>query len=189
MITRIFRGKLVVIGDQGVGKTALLNMFVSDGREYPKNYSMTFAPEVSIKLVHIPNTNDAVELIIYDCPGIDLYYELLNKFWNGPDLLMVVFDLTNKNTLDSVANWINLAKKAKWRGNGGIPIAPVLLGNKIDLENRLVCQGEEPVLVADRYNMKYFFGSVKNNQGLEDPFQFIADSFYKYSLKNYSEDS
>ena len=73
---------------------------------------------------------------------------------------MVVFDVTNKKSLESVNHWVNLAKKVKWRGNNGSSIASILLGNKTDLHNRLVCKEEDAIQIADRFNMKYFFGSV-----------------------------
>ena len=36
----ILRTKCAIVGDATVGKTSLTQMFVTDGREYPKNYNM-----------------------------------------------------------------------------------------------------------------------------------------------------
>ena len=78
----VLRTKLVVVGDWSVGKTAAVQQFLNAGTAFPKNYSMTLGGEVGIfslesfplwqvssKLVHIPDTSDAVELLILDCSG------------------------------------------------------------------------------------------------------------------------
>ena len=79
-----------------VGKTALVQQFLNAGTAFPKSYSMTLGAEVvawsfflmfivhlvsmfiiqlfilsqvASKLVHIPDTSDAVELLILDCSG------------------------------------------------------------------------------------------------------------------------
>ena len=78
----VLRTKLVVVGDWSVGKTAAVQQFLNAGTAFPKNYSMTLGGEVgffslnsfplcqvSSKLVHIPDTSDAVELLILDCSG------------------------------------------------------------------------------------------------------------------------
>ena len=59
----------MVVGDWAVGKTAVVQQFLNAGTAFPKNYSMTLGGEVSSKLVHIPDTSDAVELLILDCSG------------------------------------------------------------------------------------------------------------------------
>ena len=67
-----------------MGKTALVQQFLNAGTAFPKSYSMTLGAEVVVwsfflhvhlvsqvasKLVHIPDTSDAVELLILDCSG------------------------------------------------------------------------------------------------------------------------
>ena len=66
-----------------MGKTALVQQFLNAGTAFPKSYSMTLGAEVvdwslsslfilsqvASKLVHIPDTSDAVELLILDCSG------------------------------------------------------------------------------------------------------------------------
>lgn len=72
----------------------------------------------------------------------------------------MVFDVTKKKSLDSVIEWNTIISKSKWRGAKNGPIASVLFGNKLDLENRRACPDEEAIQVADSFDMKYFSGSV-----------------------------
>jgi len=90
----VLRSKLVVVGDWAVGKTALVQQFLNAGAAFPKSYSMTLGAEVASKLVHIPDTSDAVELLILDCSGREVYADHIARAWSGASLVLAVFDCT-----------------------------------------------------------------------------------------------
>uniref|UniRef100_A0A1B6C4V0 Uncharacterized protein n=2 Tax=Clastoptera arizonana TaxID=38151 RepID=A0A1B6C4V0_9HEMI len=62
MPANIYRSKLVFIGECTVGKTALLQMIISDGREYPKTYNMWDQPNLLMIVYDVTSkyTFDAV---------------------------------------------------------------------------------------------------------------------------------
>ncbi|XP_014261059.1 intraflagellar transport protein 27 homolog [Cimex lectularius] len=182
MPMRLFRGKLVLIGDAAVGKSAICQTFATDGSEFPKNYNMTLGAEVYQKQIQISGTEDLVELLIYDSPSFEMYIELLDSFWRSPHLLMVVYDVTNKKSLEAVSDWVSTARQVQWQGPNNGPIASVLFANKDDLEQRRQCGENEGLEMAEQYLMKFFTGSAKNNQGLEDPFRYLANAFYQHSI-------
>uniref|UniRef100_R4G3C9 Putative gtp-binding protein h-ray n=1 Tax=Rhodnius prolixus TaxID=13249 RepID=R4G3C9_RHOPR len=171
------------LGNPATGKTAISQVFISDGREFPKNYNMTLSAEVNSKFIQIPGKEDAVELLVYDSPSLDLYVDCLDSFWNNPDLLMIIYDVTNKKSLEDVKYWYSICMKTKWKGKSSSPIATVLFANKSDLDKRRICTDEEGISMAESLDMKYFSGSAKNNHGLEDPFRFLASEFYQYNLR------
>ena len=72
----VLRCKIVIVGDAGVGKTALTQVFHSGGPTFPKNYMMTVGAEFLSKQVPIPNTNAVVELYIFDCAGQSIFNQL-----------------------------------------------------------------------------------------------------------------
>jgi len=57
------------MGDPAVGKSALTQMFHSNGQRFPKVYNMTCGVDFSAKAVKIPETEEAVELHIFDTAG------------------------------------------------------------------------------------------------------------------------
>ncbi|KAL1117427.1 hypothetical protein AAG570_004753 [Ranatra chinensis] len=178
---KLYRAKLAIVGDTTVGKTAMVQMFTSDGGKFPKAYNMTFAPEVVTKRIPIHNTEDSVELLIYDSPGTDLYENYLNKFWNKPHLLLYVFDSTNPKTLDSVeGRWVKLVSSCDWFH--GRPTASAIFGNKTDMPDR-DCTDDQGEAVASRLGSKYFWGSAKDNQGLDEVFYYLAEEFHKFSKR------
>ncbi|XP_015215066.2 intraflagellar transport protein 27 homolog isoform X3 [Lepisosteus oculatus] len=73
------RAKCILVGDAAVGKSALSQMFRSDGSHFQKNYSMTAGVEVLTRTVHIPDTSDGVELFIFDSAGKEVFLEACEK--------------------------------------------------------------------------------------------------------------
>ena len=91
------------MGDIQSGKSAIAKQLVSDGTNYPKNYLMTHAVELSVKDINIPDTNDVVELYLIDCSGREVYREMLaESVWADADLLVAVYDVTREDTFDSI---------------------------------------------------------------------------------------
>ena len=57
------------MGDPAVGKSALTQMFHSNGQRFPKAYNMTCGVDLQVKPVKIPETEEAVELHVFDTAG------------------------------------------------------------------------------------------------------------------------
>ncbi|ERE84435.1 putative intraflagellar transport protein 27 like protein [Cricetulus griseus] len=52
--------KCILAGDSAVGKTALVQMFRSDGTHFQKNYTLTTGVDLVVKTVPVLDTNDSV---------------------------------------------------------------------------------------------------------------------------------
>ena len=78
-MTNVLRAKLLVVGDSAVGKTAVVQQFANSGAAFPKNYSMTLGADVVTKTINIPDTSDAVELVMVDCSGKAVNHDILAK--------------------------------------------------------------------------------------------------------------
>ena len=64
-------------GDAEVGKTAVVQMFQTNGKTFPKNYLSTSGVDLAVKVVNIPDTDTAVELYIHDCAGSELHRHMM----------------------------------------------------------------------------------------------------------------
>merc|ERR1712001_565178 len=63
-IPNVLKAKVCVVGESGIGKTAICHQITSDGTDFPKNYIVTQLSEISVKTIKIPDTNDIVELYL-----------------------------------------------------------------------------------------------------------------------------
>ncbi|PSN37926.1 Intraflagellar transport protein 27 [Blattella germanica] len=181
-MSNILRTKCAIVGDSTVGKSALTHMFLSDGREFPKNYNMTFGVDLSVKTIAIPDSNDIVEMFIYDSSGRDLYIDCLTKYWHVPNILMAVFDVTSEISLESVCRWVALVRSAMpQKAASNTP--GVLFGNKTDMAERRVVSPKAGAAMAEKLGLTYFEGSAKENQGIEEPFFLLAHEWHKLYME------
>ncbi|KAM4671467.1 intraflagellar transport protein 27 homolog isoform 2-T5 [Amazona ochrocephala] len=172
--TQIFYG-FGFAGDPTVGKSALAQMFRTDGAHFQKNYTLTTGIELLVKAVSIPETNDSVEFFIFDSAGKDLFSEVLEKLWEQPNVLCLVYDITNEQSFNNCAKWLEKLKAQA----AGMHIPGVLVGNKTDLVGRRVVEQKQAQEWAEKHGLEYCEMSVKEMKNFETPFHILAKSFHQ----------
>lgn len=73
---------------------------------------------------------------------------------------MMVYDVTNSKSLETIPIWFEMCRQVDWRSKTGSPVASVLLGNKADLQHRRKLQEPQGLAMAERYLMKHFISSA-----------------------------
>lgn len=63
--------KVVVVGEAGVGKSALIQTFCSNGQQITKDYVMTLVADIASKIIEVDEDTD-VELFFFDVSGRDI---------------------------------------------------------------------------------------------------------------------
>ncbi|CAG5126647.1 unnamed protein product [Candidula unifasciata] len=171
----VLRCKCVIVGDSAVGKSSIAQVFHSDGAHFPKNYTMTQGVEVLVKSVNIPETQDSVEIYIYDSAGKDIFSDLVKQFWDHPSVVMVVYDCTNEASLSNSLTWLEKVRAL----TPDIHIPGVLLANKTDLDKRRVVTPKVGRETAQSSKLEYFECSAKEMRNVDTPFFFLANEYYK----------
>ncbi|XP_064511087.1 intraflagellar transport protein 27 homolog isoform X2 [Pseudopipra pipra] len=147
--------KCLLAGDPAVGKSALAQMFRSDGAHFQKNYTLEF--------------------FIFDSAGKDLFSEMLEKLWEQPNVLCLVYDVTNEQSFNNCTKWLE-----KLRAQAvGVHIPGVLVGNKTDLADRRVVEQKEAQKWAEKHGLEYCEMSVKEMKNFEAPFHILAKLFHQ----------
>ncbi|KAI8841318.1 GTP-binding protein rho1 [Chytridium lagenaria] len=119
------RKKLVVVGDGGCGKTALL--MVHSGLEFPEVYVPTIFENFVSTII---TQNKCVELSLWDTAGQEEYDRLRPLSYPGSDVVIVGYDVSKPPTCWNVRD--------KWfpEVNHFLPDCPrILVGMKSDLRN------------------------------------------------------
>ena len=126
--------KLIFLGDQYVGKSSILNRFYQD--KFEADYQATIGLDFHSKNVTINGNN--IRLLLYDTAGQEKFKSLIPMYIRDANIILVVYDITNKDTFVHTEHWVNETKDLK-RDDAIF----VLVGNKIDLEeNRVVTRKE-----------------------------------------------
>ena len=174
-MSNVLRAKLVLIGEATVGKTSVVRQFINTGAGFPKNYSMTLGGDVLSRTINIPDTTDAVELVMIDCSGRTAYNDLLARLWDGCSLVVAVYDVTREESLASARTWLEQVKQS----TGLKSLTGVLLGNKTDLTERRQVPAKLGLDTATQLSLQYFECSAKENTGVEEPFYYLANEYHK----------
>ncbi|KAG5187654.1 IFT27, ras superfamily GTPase [Tribonema minus] len=175
----MLRSKVVIVGDAYVGKTAITQMLISSGHNYPKNYLMTTDVDFSVKQIRLPEVNCCVELFLFDCAGQGVFNKLdLNAVhWDNASFVCVVFDVCNRESFQSCGRWLQGVRATR---PTAAPMPGVLIGSKADLRegSRAVVDAQEGARFAQENGLAYFEVSAAMSSGVEAPFQHMAQQFH-----------
>ncbi|KAI8799435.1 P-loop containing nucleoside triphosphate hydrolase protein [Cladochytrium replicatum] len=172
----ILRNKCILLGNQAVGKSAIAQVFHSDGAQYQKNYAMTIQVEILVKVVNIPDFNVTVELFLFDMGGNEVFADMIPRYCEGAGCFVLVYDVTNLESFKCLSKWLSIAKKAK----SGKATHGVVVANKTDQGFRRVvttAQGEE---FAKANGLGYFECSAANNTEVDAPFYYLSSLMHQH---------
>ena len=163
---RYFRRKICLLGDAAVGKTSLIQRYVMD--KFDDKYVVTLGTKVTMKdvVTEKPGEGEVVNLtlMIWDILGQREFKRLQASFYKGSNGTIVVADLTRKETLDNIHDWI----LALFNTAGKVPV--LLLINKSDLSEQAAFTEDEIKKIAEKYNASYLFTSAKTGENVEKAF-------------------
>lgn len=127
MVKLIF--KIVLIGDPAVGKTSIRRKYL--GETTIKEYIYTIGADFATKRLKI-SKNLSVQYQIFDLAGQQKFDKVRASFYSGVQAAILVYDITDNNTLRNIPKWIRETKK----NNDGTLETFVIVGNKIDLKDQ-----------------------------------------------------
>ena len=159
--------KLVIIGDFGVGKTSLILKYTEDSfSEEPE-----FDPKFKIKLITFENKG--IKMQLWDVKDSKEGGKIDEAHYNRSHGIIFAYDITNRNSFQNIENYINESNKFAQKN-----VCKILVGNKCDQPNRTVTE-EEGKNMAKKYGMKFFETSAKNNQNVNEIFNFLVKEILK----------
>mmetsp|Transcript_27075 Transcript_27075/g.23968 ORF Transcript_27075/g.23968 Transcript_27075/m.23968 type:complete len:106 (+) Transcript_27075:87-404(+) len=94
--------KLVMVGDTNVGKTSLISRFVH--KEFNDHKPNTVGVDFATATMNINETPVAVQL--WDTAGQERFRSMVGSYFKIAHGVVIVFDLTKEDTMDSVDYWL-----------------------------------------------------------------------------------
>ncbi|KAI1234460.1 Ras-related protein Rab-7a, partial [Lamprotornis superbus] len=167
-----------------VGKTSLMNQYVN--KKFSNQYKATIGADFLTKEVMVDDR--LVTMQIWDTAGQERFQSLGVAFYRGADCCVLVFDVTAPNTFKTLDSWRDeFLIQASPRDPENFPF--VVLGNKIDLENRQVTTKRAQAWCYSKNNIPYFETSAKEAINVEQAFQTIARNALKQVLAGQEEET
>jgi small GTP-binding protein len=172
--------KVVLAGDQGVGKTSLVRRYVVDA--FDDRYLLTLGTKVEKKVVDVAvperDLRASLSMQIWDIMGQRGFRELAKEaYFFGARGIFAVADLTRKDTLDGVGDWVRAVHDV----TGPIPM--VLVANKKDLLAQAAYTRADVEAEARKLGCVSFLASAKTGENVEPAFQQLATLIVRAYLK------
>ena len=161
--------KIVIIGDQHVGKTSILSKYKYEAVE--EDYAPTVGIDFLTKNVFLEDKT--IRLIMWDTAGQERFKSLIPSYLKNANSIILTFDITSKNSFNSLTKWLEDIKNHVQEG-----VFIVLCGNKIDLNNNRQVNIEEAEKFAKDNDLVYVETSAISGEGIKRLFDVITRSFY-----------
>ena len=156
--------KILTLGESGVGKTCILSRFVEN--KFSKNLLLTIGIDFKIKTINLKGNK--IKLKIWDTSGQERFRNMTNQYYKGADGIVLVYDLTNRKTMEKIKDWMNQIQLNTTLSE----VSLVLVGNKNDL-NRVI-SNEESTNLSQELGIKSFETSALTGDGINDIFQYLT---------------
>ena len=149
----------MLIGDSETGKSSFLIRYVRN------NFSDIFLTTIGLdKEIKIYQQMDKkYRLILWDTAGQERFKSLPKKYFQNADGILLLYDVSKKDTFEHVKNWI---EDIKFNLNEERKTNIYLIGNKLDLERNVT--REEGLEMARELGIKYFECSNKLNININE---------------------
>ena len=161
--------KILIIGDSQVGKTSLLLNYID--KIFPEEHISTIGVEYKEKFIKKDDFN--VKLQVWDTAGQERFRSITKSIYRNTNGVLFVYDITNKESFVNVKNWI------KDTENMDKDIKGVIIGNKIDLEEKRVIAKEDLEEIGNKFKMPVLEVSAKNGININESFDKLVDELFK----------
>ncbi|XP_058038196.1 ras-related protein Rab-18 isoform X2 [Ahaetulla prasina] len=195
--------KILIIGESGVGKSSLLLRFTDNtfdpelaatiavpicllrgflvytqmlwkvGRDILKIASQKagiMKHGVDFKVKTISVDGNKAKLAIWDTAGQERFRTLTPSYYRGAQGVILVYDVTRRDTFTKLDNWLTELETYCTRYD----IVKMLVGNKIDKENREVDRNEG-LKFARKHSMLFIEASAKTCDGVQCAFEELVE--------------
>ena len=146
---------IMTLGISSVGKTSFILRFTENS--FQNLFYSTVGIDCKAKIIEIENIK--YKLLFYDTAGQERYKSLAPNLIKKAHGIIIMYDITNKSSFDSIPDIIKNIKEEK-----GNDFPMILIGNKIDLEQDREIKKEQGKDLASKNGIEFF--EISNKEGI-----------------------
>jgi small GTP-binding protein len=153
--------KLIIIGDDDVGKTSLIRRFIAGDM----NVDVPTTTAFHSKPVTVGEST--IKVLIWDMGDQKRFWEIRETFYKGAHAAVLVYDVTSPSSFFNLMHWRDEVQSS-------VPLIPTIVaGNKIDLGG--VVPPDEARGWADSHAMRHILLSAQTGIEVEPLFHTLGE--------------
>jgi Ras-related protein Rab-8A len=152
----------LLIGDSAVGKTSIMMRYVND--KFSSSFITTIGIDFVTKIIDV--AGNKIRLQIWDTAGQERFRSITTSYFNGADIVIIIYDICDESSFENVGYWMDTIKKSTTDSTGII-----LVGNKIDMETSRRVSSKDGIELAKKYNVPFFECSAKKDIKVDSIFE------------------
>ena len=170
---------LITLGNSTVGKSCFIYKYARN--EFRSRFVSTIGVDFLAKNIKLPSGQN-VTIKFQDTAGQERYRSLAFNFVKMADGILLMYDITNMETFESISGWVESIKEIK--GND-FPI--ILIGNKCDLNEKRKVSKIEGEKKAEENGFLFIETSCKDNINIEKAVNTIVNKITQGRIQLKSE--
>lgn len=169
----------MVAGAKNVGKTSLIRRYATG--KFDKSTLSTIGVDFETKKVVVDDTE--ILLNIWDFAGEKKFRLLLPSYVSGASGALILYDMTNKDSLEDLHDWISVISSVP-----NNPKTKILVEAKIDLKDQREVKKDDAKKLFEKYKFKgdIIGTSSKTGENVEKVFEMLGREILNNSLKKCS---
>ena len=106
-----------------------------------------------------------IKLQIWDTAGQERYRTITNAYYKGADGIIVTFDMTNRESFQSIDGWLQEVEK-----HSGNDVSIMVFANKSDCTDEIVVTDQEIREFEESHKIPVVKTSAKEGTGVDESF-------------------
>ena len=169
--------RIIIIGDCFVGKTSIVNRIISN--HYQHHYDSTIGIDYGAVCITL-NDGMTVKCQLWDTAGQEVFAPLIKSYYRDITAAIMVYDVTSEKSFKKIKFWLNEIDNHR---NNDYPIPKLLIGNKIDSENRVVSYNDAKQF-CDKHGLIYSETSARTSTNIRETFELLCNTIIENKAVN-----